>query len=784
MKKRILSFLLAGLFLLSPPVSQTEAKSTPSSGESSRLKTSISDGKYIDGTVLVTVAAPGETSLTREGETSFDKNISVEETYDLGDASTLAEDSSKKRFLADKTVYVSEVSSETYSTKELIQKLENKAYVLSVEPDYVQYLDSVSNDTCSDEQWYLDAGGSFQGSSSGISYSYTKSKPKTGAPVIAVMDTGINYNHEDLAERMWVNSDITLGGIYGYDFMDDTAYCMDTNGHGTHCAGVIAAATDNQKGIAGISSARLMALKVFDSEGQTRNSVIVEALNYIVQAKNTGVNITAVNCSWGGGTSSVGMAQLIKQIGASGTLFIFAAGNDGINHNFSPLSCPYDLYTGRDFTENRNYILIAGSSDPNDAPSDFSDYGNEDVDIFAPGERILSTYCEDTYFPGIYDTDTEAALTGTFLSLDNTQEATRFYTDEQVGLSPDIPASLTYSAGKDYRESPSSGSLLWTLCLGNKPSAKERISYLYLDVTDQIPEDLESVYYVSMMLGSTDSDGFFTWEHIVKKSSGEYDSEDNRFYKAPDGKIYFKVLGISPSVRAFGNLVYLIDDVGISVADPDTSLFGQYEVMSGTSMSTPMVTGAAALLSEIYPGDSMTDRRGRLLSCVRTVPALSKKCITGGVLDLEKMDNYTPQPAATAVSQPVSNPISPGGGIVQKISVKTVKISTSARRTYTVRKKTVSGKMKKTTKTKNVKLKSSKITLNAGDKLKLTATVSPSNATVKKVKWSSSRKKWASVSQKGVVATKQKGRGHTVSITATATDGSKKKATCKINIRK
>lgn len=785
MKKRILSLLLAGLFFLSPLVSQVEAKSTPASGQSARLKTNISGGEYIDGTVLVTMAAPKKTSLTREGKTSFDKNISVEETYDLGDASTLAEDSSEKQFLADKTIYVSEVSSESYSTKELIQKLENKAYVVSVEPDYVQYLDSVSNDTCSDEQWYLDAGGSFQGSSSGISYSSTKSKQKTGTPVIAVMDTGINYDHEDLAERMWVNSDITLGGIYGYNFVDETAYCMDTLGHGTHCAGVIAAATDNQKGIAGISSARLMALKVFDSQGRTSNSVIIKALNYIIQAKNAGVNITAVNCSWGGGTSNEDMARLIKQIGASGTLFIFAAGNDGIDHNSASLSCPYDLYAGRrGFTENRNYILIAGSSDPNDAPSDFSDYGSEDVDMFAPGERILSTYCEDTYFPGIYDTDTEAALTNTFFPLDNAHEAARFYTDEQLGLSSDIPASLTYDTTKDYRESSSSGSLLWTVSLGDRPSSNERISYLYLDVTDHAPEDLEATCYVSMLLGDTDSDGFFTWEHVVRRSSGEYDSEDNRFYEAPDGKIYFRVIGIVPSDWAVGDLVYSVDDIGISVADPDTSLFGQYEVMNGTSMSTPMVTGAAALLSEIYPDDSVTDRRGRLLSCVRTVPALSGKCITGGVLDLEKMDNYTPQPEATEVSQPVSNPISSGGGIIQKISVKAVKISSSARRTYTVRKKTASGKMKKTTKTKNVKLKSSKITLNAGDKLKLTTTVSPSNATVKKVKWSSSRKKWASVSQKGLVTTKQKGRGHTVSITATATDGSKKKATCKIKIRK
>ena len=90
------------------------------------------------------------------------------------------------------------------------------------------------------------------------------------------MDTGINYEHEDLAGRMWNNPYLSKGlpGIHGYDFTSNNAYCMDILGHGTHCAGVIAAEADNQKGIAGISNAQLMALKVFDTEGKTRNSDI------------------------------------------------------------------------------------------------------------------------------------------------------------------------------------------------------------------------------------------------------------------------------------------------------------------------------------------------------------------------------------------------------------------------------------------------------------------------------------------------------------------------------
>lgn len=81
-------------------------------------------------------------------------------------------------------------------------------------------------------------------------------------------------------------------------------------------------------------------------------------------------------------------------------------------------------------------------------------------------------------------------------------------------------------------------------------------------------------------------------------------------------------------------------------------------------------------------------------------------------------------------------------------------------------------------------MNNSKFTLCAGDKLKLTASVSPVNASNKNVTWSSSRKKWAFVTKNGVVTAKKKGKGHTVKITATAKDGSRKKAVCKIKIKK
>lgn len=752
MKKRLFSILLAFALIFSslwkPVWAETkEVSPQPEIG---------ADGEYIEGTAIVTVVSPKKTSLTKEGTASFDSGITIEECYNFGSAGALAQTEEQRGFLSDKTWYISEVSSNAYSTKELINKLDDKAYVMAVEPDYKQYLNDNAGDPLAHEQWHLDGEGSFACQSTGISFASTKPMEKKDTPVIAVMDTGIDHTHEDLAGHMWVNPNTALlPGMYGYNFTDDTADCRDTNGHGTHCAGTIAAVSGNGKGITGISDARLMSLKIFDEERSTSNSIIIKALNYIIQAKAAGVNITAVNCSWGGGNSSYAMPSLVKQIGQGGTLFVFASGNDGINHRPGiKATCPYDLYAGS-YAENRNYMVITGSSDVNDMPSSFSDYGASDVDLFAPGENILSTYHEEVYFPGVYEAEVETQLTSALLRFDSDVEPARLYTDQQVGVRSDIRTETAYEPTIDYRSNASSGCLKWTVDL-NTPNIRQQTAYLYMDVTGE-PFDPEATYYVSMLFGGTDSDGIFSWDHFTRVSSGKLGSETNRFYLAPDGKIYFKVIGLEPNSKRTGTMVYYLDDIGISRADPDISQFGKYEATSGTSMAAPMVTGAAALLSQVYPGDNVKNRKGRLLACTWQTPGMTGKCVTGGVLDLQKMNTYIPVPEENNTTNTPSQP--------QTTVYKT-------------------NKQKTKVKVKKIKIKASKKTLKAGKKLRLKAVVTPSGASSKKVKWTSSKKKWATVTQRGYVTAKKKGVGHTVRITATATDGSRKKASVRIKIKK
>ncbi len=776
MLKRLTSVLcICGLLLAgTAPGSLYAAQSTDSSSGSSAAIT----GEYADGRVLLSLVAPSETSLTKEGTTSFDKEIRIEQSDSLGNAGKLfgtSPSSDESKFLKDKTFYITEAVSDTYSTKELIRKLENKAYVVEVSPDYKQYL--ASDDPYEAEQWYLDGEGSYQSAGTGISLSSKPETASTDNPVIAIMDTGINASHEDLVDHLWTNPTSSLKGTYGYDFSTDSEDCSDTSGHGTHCAGVIAATTDNQKGIRGISDAKLMALKIFDANEECYDSYIINALTYLQQAKEAGVPVAAVNCSWGGGASSTAMKTLIRSLGQSGVLFVFAAGNDGKNQDIAQTECPYDLYNTAAYSDLRNYILTVGASDTNDSAATFSDYGKSSVDLFAPGENIISTYNVDTYFPELYETDDTKGdvLTNYYQSFDTSATSGECYTDSDVGYPTSISGELTQDSSVDYYGQENGGCLRWDLQMG-LPSFHRKQAYVYVDVTDY-DLDPSKNYYVSMMFGEkSSSSNTIQWEHVTKLSSGKLGSEDNRFYQSLNGHLYFRVIGLNAPATSSGTTTLYLDNIGISTADPDTSEFGQYELLSGTSMAAPMVTGAAALCAAYAPEEDAYNRRNRLLTSVRSVESLANLCITGGILDVSKISSYT------TVETPNLTPAQ----IPENISQTTPSAgSTSGSSTVTASSPaSEAASSQSVVKVKKLKFKKKIKTLRAGRTYRLKVVYTPSRVSNKKIKWTSSRKKWASVSSSGVVRAKKKGIGHTVRITATARDGSRKKVSLRIKIRK
>ncbi|HEX8834846.1 MAG TPA: S8 family serine peptidase, partial [Abditibacteriaceae bacterium] len=216
---------------------------------------------------------------------------------------------------------------------------------------------------------------------------------------VAVIDSGINYTHEDLAANMWRNPGEVAGNgvddddngavddVFGYDSINGDSDPMEDWHHGTHCAGTIGAVGNNGTGVVGVSwKVKLMAIKVLNDKGSGTNAAIASGWEYATVMKRRGVNIRVVNASLGGPSFSQTMKDAIDAAGAAGILNLVAAGNEATNNDATPsYPASYDSPS----------ILAVAASDQNDNVARFSNYGATKVDLAAPGVDIYSTY-----FPG------------------------------------------------------------------------------------------------------------------------------------------------------------------------------------------------------------------------------------------------------------------------------------------------------------------------------------------------------------------------------------------------
>ncbi len=217
--------------------------------------------------------------------------------------------------------------------------------------------------------------------------------------VVAVLDSGVDYNHKDLVSNMWSRpdsippyADDELGSfddVQGFDANADAGDPMDDNGHGTHCAGIIGAEGNNSEGIAGINwNVRIMPLKFLGRGGFGTTKNAIEANNYAIDRKQKGVNVRVINASWGSTQYSRALEDAIRAAGEQGILFVAAAGNNGTdNDRRAHYPSNYNL---------PNVISVA-AMDRTDSMTSFSNFGVKTVHIAAPGRDILSTWLNNSY---------------------------------------------------------------------------------------------------------------------------------------------------------------------------------------------------------------------------------------------------------------------------------------------------------------------------------------------------------------------------------------------------
>ena len=240
----------------------------------------------------------------------------------------------------------------------------------------------------------------------------------TGGTVVAVLDTGIDYNHQDLAANMWRNpGEIPANSIdddgngyvddvYGWDFYNDDANPYDDNGHGTRCAGSVAAVGENGVGVVGVTwRAKLMAVKFVSASGDADILDAIESVAYVTAFRTNGIPVRTANASWHYDEFPQDLYDAMAAAGDAGVLCLAAAANDGVDIE------GFDDYYPANF--DLDSVIAVANSKKDDALYSSSNYGTNRVDLAAPGYDILTTAPGNAYASATGTSRSAPYVTGT-----------------------------------------------------------------------------------------------------------------------------------------------------------------------------------------------------------------------------------------------------------------------------------------------------------------------------------------------------------------------------------
>jgi subtilisin family serine protease len=289
-----------------------------------------------------------------------------------------------------------------YDVAGAIARYRGDARLAYIEPNYLLHADRTPGDPMFSQLWGMQNTGQTGGTAGADIRATSAWDVTTGAsPVlVSVIDTGMDYTHQDLAANVWTNPGEIPGNnidddgngfiddVHGWDFVNHDSDPMDDNGHGTHVSGTIGAVGDNGIGVTGVCwhAVQIMPLKFLDGSGSGSTGDAVLAIQYA-----TMMHARILSNSWGGGSFSQTLQQAIQDASDAGILFVAAAGNDAVNNDFTPhYPANYDV----------PLVISVASTDANDSLSTFSCWGPTTVDLGAPGSGILSTLPGNSY--GVY----------------------------------------------------------------------------------------------------------------------------------------------------------------------------------------------------------------------------------------------------------------------------------------------------------------------------------------------------------------------------------------------
>ena len=560
------------------------------------------------------------------------------------------------------------------SVSEAVNELKRQRGVVSAQPNYVKHLASLPNDPEFRNLWGLNNTGQSYDSKTGTvgadidalgAWDVTSGSEDI---VVAVLDTGLDLNHPDLKNSLWVNTGEIPGNgidddgngyiddVHGWNTVSGSGNVFDRNGHGTHVAGTIAAEANNGVGIAGVApNVKIMVLKSMDDSGRGTTLTTRDALAY---AKNNGADV--ISGSFG---SNRGIDQLeynaLKEMSVP---LVFAAGNDGNNNDSNPFyPASYDLPN----------IIAVGATDHQDNKPTFSNYGASSVDVMAPGNNIQSTL--------------PAALTETTVLCDGADNLSIW---NSSSAKPDSAAPWT-NCTSAYKSSPASLGVLSTKAGQNDSiTLKQGINMenaLTVKFTADARYHLTGADYAWVYGSSSQSP---TPRRIAEFSGSTSNAwvpvsvDLSQFAGHTGFKLQFTLM--NGGATSGGHI--RLDNLRITTGTTG-SYSSAYGWMNGTSMATPHVAGVAALLLSADPSLTAAEVKSTLINTVDKKSSLSGTSVSGGRISASRaVQAVMPEPAVGAISGYVECQVSGSklSGVSVSVPGKVAKATTNSSGFYSI----------------------------------------------------------------------------------------------------
>lgn len=398
MKKHLLAFTILSFAVLAGCKKNTEDQVTNDITNAPALAYSGPTGQFVPNELIIKFkSGTGEKSRTQSlafinGKIS--EHIVTNAMENLGDHEGL---------------YLVTTGQDVFSA---MARMKGESNIEYAEPNYIYTHEAVSSDPYFTNSSLWGMNGTY-----GCNASSAWAAGHTGSAsvYVGIIDEGIQYTHPDLSGQVWTNPNDPVDGIdndndgyiddiHGWDFAnnDNTIYDGGTNGrlddHGTHVSGTIGAKSNTQ-GVVGVNwFVTLISGKFLGRNGGTTANAI-KAVDYFVTLKNKGINIVALNNSWGGGGFSQALLDAITRAANVNILFIAAAGNggsDGVGDNNDAVASYPSNYNTTAGAGYDNVIAVAAITSSGGISS-FSNYGASTVDLGAPGQGIWSSTAYNLY---------------------------------------------------------------------------------------------------------------------------------------------------------------------------------------------------------------------------------------------------------------------------------------------------------------------------------------------------------------------------------------------------